>query len=264
MGGPWKFVRDEARLATSPPKLRKPINTADKAYFTDFRAIRDAVIEDLAAGRPVRISTDDWTKLSTPGRESIFMVAQTAFELASAHAVEEFAAAERDFYIAVFFMVLFSVTGVLTLLYVSRGVVRPIARISETMRLVAEGDLSRSIPFEHRKDEIGFLARALRVFRDNAIEEQRLRVAKEGAEAANRAKSEFLANMSHELRTPLNAIIGFSEMIKVEMFGPVSERYRDYATDVFNSGGHLLGLINEILDLSKLDAGQVEHFEQET
>ena len=61
--------------------------------------------------------------------------------------------------------------------------------------------------------------------------------------------------MSHELRTPLNAIIGFSEMIKIEMFGPVGERYRDYATDVFNSGGHLLGLINEILDLSKLEGG---------
>jgi signal transduction histidine kinase len=261
--GAWKFVRDEARLGTTPPKLREAIAAADRAYFADFRAMRDAVVEELAAGRPARISTSDWTKLSAPGRESIFMVAQTAFEIASAHAVEEFADAERNFYIAVFFMVLFSATGALTLLYVAKGVVRPIAKISETMRLVAEGDLSRSIPFEHRKDEIGFLARALRVFRDNAIEEQRLRVAKEGAEAANRAKSEFLANMSHELRTPLNAIIGFSEMIKVEMFGPVSERYRDYATDVFNSGGHLLGLINEILDLSKLEAGQVELYEED-
>ena len=90
-----------------------------------------------------------------------------------------------------------------------------------------------------------------------------LRIAKEGAEAANRTKSEFLANMSHELRTPLNAIIGFSEMIKVEMFGPVSERYRGYATDIFNSGSHLLGLINEILDLSKLEAGQFELYEED-
>jgi signal transduction histidine kinase len=74
------------------------------------------------------------------------------------------------------------------------------------------------------------------------------RIAKEGAEAANRAKSEFLANMSHELRTPLNAVIGFSEMIKVEMFGPVTDRYRGYASDIFNSGSHLLELISEILD----------------
>jgi signal transduction histidine kinase len=68
--------------------------------------------------------------------------------------------------------------------------------------------------------------------------------------------------MSHELRTPLNAVIGFSEMIKIEMFGPVGERYRGYATDIFNSGSHLLELINEILDLSKLEAGRFELFEE--
>jgi signal transduction histidine kinase len=89
-----------------------------------------------------------------------------------------------------------------------------------------------------------------------------LRVEKEGAEAASRAKSDFLANMSHELRTPLNAIIGFSEVIKCSIFGPVSERYRGYAGDIFNSGTHLLGLINEILDLSKLEAGQLKLHEE--
>jgi signal transduction histidine kinase len=102
----------------------------------------------------------------------------------------------------------------------------------------------------------------LRVFLDNSIEKQRLRIEKDGAEAASRAKSDFLANMSHELRTPLNAIIGFSEVIKTSVFGPVSERYRNYATDIFNSGTHLLGLINEILDLSKLEAGQLTLHEE--
>src|SRR5713226_7659995 len=137
-------------------------------------------------------------------------------------------------------MLVFSGIGILTALYVMKAVVRPIAKISNTMRLVADGDLSRAIPFQHRTDEIGFLARALRVFRDNAIEKQRLRVAKEGAEAANRAKSEFLANMSHELRTPLNAVIGFSEIIKDEMYGPAGDdRYRTYAVSIFQSGRHL-------------------------
>ncbi|MBX3581322.1 MAG: PAS domain-containing protein [Rhizobiaceae bacterium] len=79
----------------------------------------------------------------------------------------------------------------------------------------------------------------------------------ERAEAANRAKSEFLANMSHELRTPLNAIIGFSEVMESRLFGPLgSDRYEEYARDIQASGTYLLGVINDILDMSKIEAGQ--------
>jgi two-component system, cell cycle sensor histidine kinase PleC len=79
------------------------------------------------------------------------------------------------------------------------------------------------------------------------------------AEAANIAKSRFLAQMSHELRTPLNAILGFSEVMKNELFGAHTVRaYKDYANDIHNSGVHLLGLINEILDLSRIEAGRYE------
>ncbi len=86
-----------------------------------------------------------------------------------------------------------------------------------------------------------------------------LLAAMRSAEEANRAKSDFLANMSHELRTPLNAIIGFSTMIKDEMLGPVGQkRYRDYAADIHGSGEHLLAIISDILDLSKVEAGKME------
>ncbi len=78
------------------------------------------------------------------------------------------------------------------------------------------------------------------------------------AESANKSKSEFLANMSHELRTPLNAINGFSEIMCNELFGPLGDkRYTEYANDILNSGQHLLALINDILDMAKIEAGKV-------
>jgi len=83
--------------------------------------------------------------------------------------------------------------------------------------------------------------------------------ARRRAEAANIAKSRFLAQMSHELRTPLNAILGFSEVMKTEVFGAHAvPAYREYSSDIHNSGVHLLGLINEILDLSRIEAGRYE------
>ncbi|MCF8495645.1 MAG: PAS domain S-box protein [Alphaproteobacteria bacterium] len=89
--------------------------------------------------------------------------------------------------------------------------------------------------------------------------EESLRFAKDQADAANRAKSAFLANMSHELRTPLNAIIGFSEMMAKETFGPLGHgKYKEYMSDVLSSAAHLLEIINEVLDMSKIEAGRIE------
>ncbi|WP_292093894.1 ATP-binding protein [Brevundimonas sp.] len=91
-----------------------------------------------------------------------------------------------------------------------------------------------------------------------ALLARKYEVAMTRAEAANQAKSEFLANMSHELRTPLNAINGFSEIMAAEMFGPLGDaRYKGYAHDIHNSGQHLLSLINDILDMAKIEAGKM-------
>jgi signal transduction histidine kinase len=104
---------------------------------------------------------------------------------------------------------------------------------------------------------VRYILRASRAFEELRRNHDRLIAAKEAAEAANRAKSEFLANMSHELRTPLNAIIGFSGMMSDRMFGPLNERYLDYANIIGTSGRHLLAIITDILDLAKADADKL-------
>lgn len=112
------------------------------------------------------------------------------------------------------------------------------------------------------RDENGKLTEIVGITRDTSERKKheiQMMEARERAEAANRTKSRFLANMSHELRTPLNAIIGFSEMLKLEMFGKLGHaRYLEYAQLINESGGLLLDLISDILDMSKIEAGKYE------
>src|SRR5207247_5231813 len=104
---------------------------------------------------------------------------------------------------------------------------------------------------------IRYILRASRAFEELRRNQAHLIAAKDAAEAASRSKSEFLANMSHELRTPLNAIIGFSGMMSDRMFGPLNEKYTEYAGVIGDSGRHLLAIITDILDLAKADANRI-------
>jgi signal transduction histidine kinase len=134
---------------------------------------------------------------------------------------------------------------------ISWSLIRPVTQMDARLREIASGDFSRHVAVSNR-DELGRLAANL-----NRMNDELGRLYQQ-LEAASRHKSEFLANMSHELRTPLNAIIGFSEVLVQNMFGELNAKQAEYLQDILESGRHLLSLINDILDLSKIEAGHME------
>ena len=148
-------------------------------------------------------------------------------------------------------VVLLALGGAFMLL---RLVLYPVNRMTSTMVGIAGGDYARPVPYSERRDEVGQMAQALILFKNALLG---IKAAQAQAEAASRHKSEFLANMSHELRTPLNAILGLSGMLLEDADDPDPRELRESLTRITGSARHLLALINEILDLSKIEAGRM-------
>jgi signal transduction histidine kinase len=173
-------------------------------------------------------------------------------------------------------LVAFLVVAVVTSIALARRMVRPIKAMQTAAARIGAGALDQQIDVLSR-DELGMLAAefnhmAARLRESYAgLEEKVAERTRELAsalaeldeksrqlETASRHKSEFLANMSHELRTPLNALIGFSQVLRQRLFGEINAKQEEYLDDILSSGHHLLSLINDVLDISKVEAGQLE------
>lgn len=161
------------------------------------------------------------------------------------------------------------ITGAIIVFLVSR-ITTPITRLSNVARAIQGGDFSQQVTVD-RKDEIGQFAAAFNSMtsaiqkRESDLRKQadELRIATAKAKEAARVKGEFLANVSHELRTPLNAIIGFSDMLLAGMSGPLNEKQTHKLTRLKDNGARLLSLINDLLDLTRIESGRLETVDKE-
>ncbi len=173
----WTAIEEDARAPSTPGKLKAAVETAKQSYFVALAERRKAIIADLVADRPAPISGGEWVKLSNPSLESLINVANAAVDLTEGYAGEQAAAAIDHFYEQVGLTLLFVGFGVFSTLFVRRRIARPMAEMTRAMHEVANGNLAGDIAFARRADEIGELARALAVFRDNAQEKLRIEAA---------------------------------------------------------------------------------------
>jgi two-component system, NtrC family, sensor kinase len=276
---------------------RARIGTAGYAYAVDSRGVlvahpdTDLVLRHTSfAGLPQvqaalrageREPVDAATTGQDPDGTKVLTAYQTIESLSWHVFVEEplsdaFAPLTSAIWRAALLLVAFLLFAIVTSVLLARRLVRPIESIQAAAARIGSGALDQRIEAVSH-DELGALAEefnrmAARLEESYSNLEQKVQERTRelatalGAldeksrelETVSRHKSEFLANMSHELRTPLNAIIGFSQVLRERLFGEVNEKQAEYLDDIINSGNHLLALINDILDLSKVEAGQIE------
>jgi signal transduction histidine kinase len=245
---------DVANLAFVPPPSEQAALDKIRQDFTDFRGVMDQIINFDTAGNPdagLKLQGDSAEPLSNDLKTLASglvsgTIAETNALIAENRA--SFAESQRVFIaIAVISTIL-----ALGLGYVlSWSIIGPIRLTEARLAAIASGDFSGHVDVPNR-DELGSLAANV-----NRMNDELGRLYQE-LETASRHKSEFLANMSHELRTPLNAVIGFSDVLSEQMFGELNAKQLEYLDDIRSSGRHLLALINDILDLSKVEAGRME------
>jgi CheY-like chemotaxis protein/signal transduction histidine kinase len=280
----WRAVKDYSRRANTGPKLVEQVGRVREDYFASFERIRDPIVVAGMEGDVYPVSAIEWIHQTDAAIQPIFRLG----ELTEAKTLELTEAKERqgaqDLLIASVILGVTLLIAAIFLWIIIFWIVRPLGSMTQAMTALAGGDQGVEVPSTRAQNEIGDMARAVVFFKESLEEKasevsraneqlqnlneeleervrlrtEELQMARDEAIQGNRAKSQFLANMSHELRTPLNAIIGFSEVLgeKVSQKGP--EEFKDPLERIATAGQHLLRLINDVLDIAKIEAGKME------
>ncbi|MEM7222578.1 MAG: response regulator [Pseudomonadota bacterium] len=280
----WTNAEAYDQSADAIPEVAAEIARIQEGYFDAFERIRAPIIAAGMEGAAFPVTAVELIHQTDAAIAPIQQLGKVAGEASAALITQRQQSGEQRLIFATAILLVALVTGAFSLWIVVAWVVQPLDRITRAMTALAGGDDSVSVPSENLRGEIGEMARAVRIFKESQeekarevtqankslqqlneeledrVEQRTHELAGAMAEAveANRSKSQFLANMSHELRTPLNAIIGFSEILldKVKSKGP--EPFEDPLQRILTAGRHLLQLINDVLDIAKIEAGKME------
>jgi signal transduction histidine kinase/CheY-like chemotaxis protein len=275
----YLLIPDEGSvdLTTALPKLRSDLaalrtlisdNSAQRARLEELNRLVDKQVqywnETLQLGRGSRDRTPSIERVKEARanleaiRENIAILQQQENELLVQRTASARQAERRALALILLGTALTFVVVLIAGIYVTQSITVPVRNLSRGATLIGRGDLTYRVP-EDGTDELAHLAQSFNSMASRLhLRNEQLRLSNRELERANRLKSEFLANMSHELRTPLNSIIGFSELLGSRRAGPLNEKQVRFISHVGEAARHLLRLINDILDLSRIEAGQLE------
>jgi signal transduction histidine kinase len=265
-GKPIGYVAQQRRIAANPQvdqSIRALSGEGVSAYYHNADGSAWATVAGRPASPPRRLPNDPGRAMRASNEEVLIAeapIAGTPLDVTMESRIRDVLAAPRAALRQLLFVgIALLVAGMGAALLIGRRIARPIVAIADGAEAIARGHYETRVP-SSGEAEIARLAESFNhMANEVAAAQQALEHKSEDAQAANRAKSDFLATVSHELRTPLNAIAGYTELLELGLRGPLTDAQRRDLARIRTSGQHLLGLISGVLDLNRIERGQVSY-----